>query len=139
MLDEPRVVRFKQHPGVGGTGSWRHGSLVELLSAVPYLFNSQIFPGQDFGEVDIVPPVSVVNSLLCTGRSDAGMSGGAEWEPFEIDVSEYQHLCEELLTLPGYRFKVTADSERDLTYEQWNALRLEWAIERRKAANLEAE
>ena len=45
-----------------------------------------------------VPPLKVVNLFLEGGLRDAGMSGGCEWEPFEIDISEYEEVLEILRT-----------------------------------------
>ena len=83
-----REISFTVLGGVGGE-SEDHGTLVDLLSAVPYLLTAQV-----------VPPMRVVNDLLIKGIYDAGMSGGCEWEPFQIDASEWNDL-KQALTAPG--------------------------------------
>lgn len=63
----------------------------DLVSDIPYLI---------FWE-KIIPPYKILNDLLNSGISDAGMSGGCEWEPFTITNEEYQELIEEFDLLPG--------------------------------------
>ena len=39
-----------------------------------------------------VPSLSIVNSILASGLSDAGMSGFLSWQPFEMTLVEYQEF-----------------------------------------------
>jgi len=48
----------------------------------------------NFFYMGYVPPFKVVNILLAEGLRDAGMSGGCEWDPFNIDFSEYEEILE---------------------------------------------
>lgn len=67
------------------------GDLMQLLRAAdPYTF----LPPE-------MPPLRILNSFLATGISDHGMSGGAEWEPFEVSEQEYQDLLAHLATQHG--------------------------------------
>lgn len=113
------VVRFKVHPGVGGPGSWRHGSLIEMLQSLPYAFATA-----PQGIPDPIPPFTAINSLLSSGGRVGGMSGGCEWKPFQISREQYDELVLELLTLPDSDFVVGADSELELPYEDWVSHRL---------------
>jgi hypothetical protein len=112
-----RELTFVVEPGIGPGELPRHGSLAELVLALPYLVTEEI------------PPRRVLNDVLRRGILDAGMSGGCIWEPFEVDDAEYQKLVQELQRRgtrpvlgrdPGGRpFAVpdTPDSVR--TYAQW--------------------
>ena len=117
-----RDVRYKYH-GAIGPSSWTHSSLVEFLFAIPYLFPR-------VGK-EPIPPLHVLNELLMSGVSDAGMSGGCEWKAFEIDQAEYDELVEELTTMPNR--ELVLDSElascRDL--KQWRAERMTKYFSRR--------
>jgi hypothetical protein len=81
-----RTIAFEVHGGVGGTHS-QSGTLSELLRAIPYLLTPKL-----------VPPLQVANDLLKKGISDAGMSGGCSWEPFEITPTEWDELKEQLIS-----------------------------------------
>jgi hypothetical protein len=66
----------------------RKAELPFFLLDIPYLF----FEG-------IIPPLSVVNSVLRTGGGDAGMSPGTSWEPFVVTDREYAQLVQRLAAL----------------------------------------
>jgi hypothetical protein len=58
------------------------GTVADLLFHIPYLIGfGKPFPSRD-----------ALNELLSEGFYDAGMSGGAEWEPFELSVDEYEEV-----------------------------------------------
>jgi hypothetical protein len=60
----------------------REGTVVDLLFDIPYLIGwSTPFPTRD-----------QLNRLLGKGIYDAGMSGGCEWEPFQLSTDEYEEL-----------------------------------------------
>jgi hypothetical protein len=88
-----RDIRYKTH-GAVGWDSWKHGSLAELLFDIPHL-------GHVLRVAKVIPPLHILNELLASGVSEAGMSGGCKWSPFEISESEYLELVEDLITLPG--------------------------------------
>ena len=58
------------------------GTTLDLLKGIPYLLTKYI------------PTATVINSILVCGESDAGMSGGAIWEPFELALDEYETISE---------------------------------------------
>jgi hypothetical protein len=58
------------------------GTVVDLLFDIPYMVGwGGPFPTRD-----------ELNEILRAGISDAGMSGGCEWEPFELSESEYDEV-----------------------------------------------
>lgn len=64
-------------------GPWTtptRGSLLDLTNLIPYFVTLEI------------PPLRVVNDMFARGQNHAGMSGGALWEPFEIDEAEFEEL-----------------------------------------------
>ena len=80
------------------------GDIFTLLVDVPYFFPARI-----------IPPLLVVNEVLRTGLVDAGMSGGCEWKPFQIEKNEYEELVK---ALKKERFKAIippawVETERD--------------------------
>ncbi len=69
--------------GMGGEVEQR-GDLVDLLNAIPYFLDKY------------VPPLAVINTVLKRGEADAGMSGGASWDPFTLSSEEYEMLTQTL-------------------------------------------
>lgn len=117
-----REVTFVRMPGIGpGLIPPVTGSVTDLIMAIPYLVHDQI------------PPRRVLNDVLTRGISDAGMSGGTIWEPFQIDEHEYDDLVAELQrrgTRPvqgrdpgGHAFKVPDVPDAVQTYGDWNVWR----------------
>ena len=74
-------------PCVGPDLPEETGNVVDLLKAIPYFLKSRI------------PTLSVLNDLLRSPSYDAGMSGGAKWEPFVLNDIEYVEVRAELETL----------------------------------------
>ena len=70
-------LQFTLLPAVGPGEEDVSGTVVDLIKSIPYLLIKRI------------PPREVVNSVLRQGEVDAGMSGGARWEPFELSEEEY--------------------------------------------------
>jgi hypothetical protein len=83
-----RTVNYVVLGGMGGEFP-KQGTVADLLSAIPYLLTARI-----------IPPRHVVNDLLARGRDSAGMSGGCEWEAFQIAESEWEDLASDLRSLP---------------------------------------
>ena len=112
-----RDVRFKDHPGVGGPGNWTHGLLTEFLFRLPYFFY--------FGKVrQPIPPLHILNGIFRSGKFDAGMSGGCEWKPFEIDEKECSELVQELIARPECSFVEDKDLWNSNNFRQWNGKRM---------------
>ena len=78
-----KEIEYWLLPGVGPGRDKVNGSLYELLNSIPYLFCKKR-----------LPPISVINSILESGLSDAGMSGGVEWNAFTISESDYAELAD---------------------------------------------
>jgi hypothetical protein len=70
---------IKVLPAVGGGKTKVPGTVVNLVQRVPALI-------QD----GYLPPLKLLNGLFAKGRSENGMGGGCEWEPFQI-TSEAFH------------------------------------------------
>ena len=85
-----------------------------------------------------IPPLRVLNEVLGSGVSDAGMGGGSRWQPFQITEDEYAELVEDLLALPGAGLAVDDELEgcqnlKDWGYKLWR----KYGKEYRKARGLE--
>jgi len=77
-------------PGVGPGKSPREGTWADVVDSIPYF----LLGGGP------IPPLFLINEVLKTGKVDAGMSGGCEWPPSELNEDEYELLVEELLARP---------------------------------------
>lgn len=86
-----REVRFEAYDWEV-TGNLVYGSIADLVEAIPYLLVS-----------GVIPPLSVLNDVLATGQRDAGMSGGAQWEPLQLDAADWDELRAGLVQR-GHRF-----------------------------------
>ena len=74
-------MKFLELPPIGAEAIEREGDLLELIQSIPYFLVGKK-----------LPPLQVLNSIFEAGSADAGMSGGAEWEPFTITSLEYDEL-----------------------------------------------
>ena len=83
-----RTVAFLVTGGMGGE-SQQAGTVADLLMAIPYLLVARI-----------TPPLHVVNDILDRGRSDSGMSGGCQWDPFQITATEWVDVAAVLKSMP---------------------------------------
>ena len=105
-----RTVSYVVLGGVGGEFP-QQGTVADLLLAVPYLLTPRL-----------IPPLHIVNDLLAKGIDDAGMSGGVQWEPFQITQSEWDALAQHLTQLPddeSCEFVPPADWVQ--TIDDWSA------------------
>lgn len=84
---------------VGSGTAKKKGSLVDLVLAIPYLICGPINGG-------FIPPLQVLNDVLNTGDSGAGMSGGCKWKPLQIDEEEYKDLVKRLRRIEGKNYKL---------------------------------
>ena len=67
-----------------GTGKIKKPVTVAgLVKEIPYLIQS-----------GLLPPCKVLNDIFSKGINDAGMSGGCEWEPFQITEAGFAELVE---------------------------------------------
>jgi len=58
---------------------------LELLKNIPYLFSS-----------GVIPSIEIINDVLAKGLSDAGMSGGARWAPYQIDANSFEEFVKKI-------------------------------------------
>jgi hypothetical protein len=109
-------VKYEILPPVGPDSFFTEGSVSDLLFDIPYFFLAKI-----------VPPMEVVNEVLQRGITDAGMSGGCKWKPFQLDPESYANLVDEL-KLMG--FLVIQSPEWVKTRFDWQmwCLDLVWGI-----------
>jgi hypothetical protein len=125
-----RAVRYKKHGAVGGEVRG-YGSLTQMLFDVPDLRMSLL-------TLKRIPPLHVLNEVLGSGISDAGMSGGCRWQPFLITEDEYAELVEDLLALPGADLSVDAELQSCRNLKDWNyKLWRKYGKEYRKARGLD--
>ena len=114
------MVEFEVLPGVGAGVMSRRGSWGDVVEAIPYLLHAG-FP---------IPPRDILNQVLRTGGSDAGMSGGCRWPASELDEGAYRDLVDDLLRRPDKRY-FDADApawvETPEDYRYW-ALEVGWGL-----------
>ncbi len=122
-----REFRYKTH-GAVGTDTRRYGSLTQLLFDIPSLsFALRVWK--------TIPPHHILNEILRGGISDAGMSGGCEWQPFEITEAEYAELLEDLLTLPDADLSVDLELENARNQKIWQSQLLRKHSRKNKVEN----
>lgn len=77
-----------------------------------------------FLSLGYIPPLSIINLVLSEGYFDAGMSGGAKWQPFVIDDKEYQELLlalENKTNYNGEKFNFSLTQVAVTSRKQWHA------------------
>ena len=78
------AVRYNVSSGAGPEAA-RIGSVADLVGEIPYLL-----------VWGVLPPRRVLNAVLRSGESDAGLGGGCRWRPFEVCAEEYGELADTL-------------------------------------------
>jgi hypothetical protein len=111
----------------GVLGEPKDASLEEFLQWLPYL----LMPAA------AIPPLFILNEILAKGVLDAGMSGGCEWEPFQINQAEWQDLA---ATLTAGGMFVVDPAPWVQTYADWSLWRLadKFGIQPREQLELKA-
>ena len=71
--------------------------------------------------IKVIPPMSALNDAFNGAKADAGMSGGIEWKPFEIDTQEYAELVEILYTDPEKNIVLDEELNNIETFKDWNS------------------
>jgi len=66
--------------------------VIEAASLLEFVYNVV-----GLTENGILPPHSILNEKLLSG-GDCNPMGNVDWEPFEIDVEQYEQLCLEIVT-----------------------------------------
>ncbi len=109
-----RTVKVRHLYGVGETSApWENHSLDEFIFMHPFL-------GFALACFKVMPPLAVLNDAFCESKSDAGMSGGVEWKPFEIDAEEYLELVEVLYTDPKRGIVLDEELNKIENFKEWN-------------------
>lgn len=62
------------------------------------------------------PPIGIINEFLMRGIDKHGMSGGMEWEPFEISETKYREYIESINGVIVQKSEIPADIEK---IEHW--------------------
>ncbi len=102
------VFEFSVYPPIGVDVARVSGNTANLLEHIPQLFASKI-----------IPNAKVLNFLLVTGVSDAGMGGKIEWDPYVFLVSEFNELVNLLVSKNG-ELKYVEPSEWVTNLDDWN-------------------
>src|SRR4051794_2317521 len=105
-----RTVEYEQFPAIGAGTIEKTGSLRDLVLAIPSL---RMF--------DLMPPLSVLNTVLREGIVEAGMSGGCRGQPLEVTPSEYDELVRSFSADPHDHFE-------PLDVPAWVETRRDWGI-----------
>lgn len=71
--------------------------------------------------IKVMQPMSALNDAFSGATADAGMSGGIEWKPFEIDTREYAELLEILYTDPEKNIVLDEEFNNIETFNDWNS------------------
>lgn len=111
------MINYVLLPPIGTDRLRKIGSLTDLVRAIPNL----IF-------LNVIPPLNILNQVLRTGREDAGMSGGAEWEPFEANSEEYKTLVEDLESYPERSYHFVQPPSEITNFEEW----WQWVLKQRE-------
>jgi len=116
------ILRYKYYQIGKAGGVWTHGTVKDLLLAMPYLIDH------------FVPPLDILNDLLQHGQPspvfphglpdgtvqyDAGMSGGCVWRPFQITQQEYEELVLDLVTSPGLTVQAATPAVAVTDIAEW--------------------
>lgn len=104
-----RKIKYKKLPCVGEETISTEGDLLQFVQDIPYLFT-----------FNLIPPINVLNDIFKSGLEDAGMSGGCQWEPFEINQDEYDELIISLQNLSKNNYKVVFAPKWVKTKTDWH-------------------
>jgi hypothetical protein len=93
-----RLIVFRKYAIGSRKGIKTQGTVIDLL---------KILPTTRYGiDKGALQGIHWLNALLLSSKEDAGMSGGAEWEPFTISQEEYDEIYLDLATEPGSKFQI---------------------------------
>jgi hypothetical protein len=85
----------------GVLGDAVEASLPDFLLRLPYVLGRLPWTRSSI-PLAATPPLFVLNDVLAKGVLDAGMSGGAEWEPFQITAVEWEELASAIGRAHGF-------------------------------------
>lgn len=104
-----KIIKYEILVPLGGTNITKKGDLLQFVTnLMPML-----------GTLNIIPPFRILNEILGSGQINAGMGGSCKWEPFKIEMKEYNELVQALR-------KVTETPFRTITTPYWVRTRSEW-------------
>jgi hypothetical protein len=104
------LLKFRILPPVGSEEVEIEGDTIELLKNIPYLFSS-----------GVIPSVDIINEVLAKGLSDAGMSGGARWTPYQIDTNSFEEFVTRLKEKEGFGSLEYIEPDTWVSgFEDWN-------------------
>jgi len=112
-----RTLQYYELAAFGPERFPKEADLLQFILDIPYLLV--------FG---LIPPISVLNDILRSGLDDAGMSGGCEWEPFEVGPEEYDELIQALLAIPEGIYRVVETPEWVRSQTDWHIWIMEYEI-----------
>jgi len=104
------VFAFEVLPATGPGTIPESGNTVDLLLNMPYLLTS-----------GLIPPEFVINELLSKGLNDAGMSGGVQWEPYQLRPGDFDALATALQQAYTYgELKYKAPDTWVRNFQDWH-------------------
>ena len=104
------LIKYQILPPMGPEEIEAEGNTVDLLRNIPYLFSS-----------GLIPPINVINEILAKGLSDAGMSGGVRWPPYQIDPKSFEELLVQLKASEHYKSLEYIEPDSWVHgFEDWN-------------------
>jgi len=113
MVLNMRTVKVRQLYGIDETSApWENHSLDEFVFMAPAL-------GSALTIYKFMPSLVTINNFFSQSESDAGMGGGVEWKPFELDQAEYDELLECLCSDPERNIEIDEALNCFTNFEQW--------------------
>ena len=113
-----RIITYRQFAAVGPEAVQERGSLLQFVLALPYLFAFRL-----------IPPIRVLNEIFRKGEDLHGMSGGCQWEPFEIAPREYDELVEALRAGHEADYRLVEPPEWITSRVDWHIWTMEYEME----------
>lgn len=105
-----RKIKYEMMPGVGDGDIIEENDLLHFVSEIPYLFT-----------FNLIPSLEVMNDIFQSSHTEAGMSGGGRWEPFDISREEYHELTCALQN-------ASQGAYRQVIAPNWVKTRIDWHI-----------
>jgi hypothetical protein len=105
IRDINEEFNIKILPPMGSGEVKKPVTVVGLVREIPYLIQSGFLPSR-----------KVLNDIFSRGINDAGMSGGCEWEPFQITEEGFSELVNKATDINGSKvsYSVPPDWVEDI-------------------------
>lgn len=97
-------VHYRLLPGVGSGTTPVEETWADVLESIPHF----LMAGGP------IPPRDLVNEVLALGVADAGMSGGCEWDPVELDEEVYASVVADLLARPPRQIAWSSEERQEI-------------------------